>query len=53
MNFEEKLSLDSDKQFNFIKPDSGPGISNRGLIAIILILIVNIAGLMIIKKIKD
>jgi len=53
MNFEEKVSLDSDKQFNFIKPDSGSRISNRGLIAIILILIVNIAGLMIIKKIKD
>jgi hypothetical protein len=53
MNFEEKLSLDSDKQFNFIKPDSGQGISNRGLIAIILILIVNIAGLIIIKRIKD
>jgi len=42
LNFEEKVSLDSDKQFNFIKPDSGSGISNRGLIAIILILIVNI-----------
>jgi hypothetical protein len=53
MNFEEKISLDSDKQFNFIKADSGPGISNRGLIAIILILIVNIAGLIIIRRIKD
>ncbi len=53
LNFEEKVSLDSDKQFNFIKPDSGPGISNRGLIAIILILIVNIVGLMIINRIKD
>jgi 2,3-bisphosphoglycerate-independent phosphoglycerate mutase len=53
LNFEEKVSLDSDKQFNFIKPDSGSGISNRGLIAFILILVVNIAGLMIIRKIKD
>lgn len=53
LNFEEKVSLDSDKQFNFIKPDSGSGIGNRGLIAIILILVVNIAGLIIIRKIKD
>jgi hypothetical protein len=53
MNFEEKVSLDSDKQFNFIKPDSESSISNRGLIAIILILIVNIAGLIIIRRIKD
>jgi len=53
VNFEEKVSLDSDKQFNFIKPDSRPGISNRGLIAIILILVVNIVGLMIIRRIKD
>jgi len=53
VNFEEKLSLDSDKQFNFIKPDSGSGISNRGVIAIVLILIVNVAGLMIIRRIKD
>ncbi|MFA4956453.1 MAG: sulfatase-like hydrolase/transferase [Candidatus Methanoperedens sp.] len=53
LNFEEKVSLDSDKQFNLIKPDSGSGISNRGFIAIILILIVNIAGLMIIRRIKE
>jgi 2,3-bisphosphoglycerate-independent phosphoglycerate mutase len=53
MNFEEKVSLDSDKSYNFIKPESGSIISNRGLVAIILILIVNIAGLMIIRKIKD
>jgi len=53
VDFEEKVSLDSDKQFNLIKPESGSGISNRGLIAIILILVVNIAGLMIIRRIKD
>jgi hypothetical protein len=53
MNFEEKVSLDSDKQFNFIKPDTGSGISNRGLMAIFLILTVNIAGLIIIRRIKD
>jgi hypothetical protein len=53
LNFEEKVSLDSDKQFNFINPDSRSGFSNRVLVAIILILIVNIAGLLIIRKIKD
>ena len=53
LNFEEKVSLDSDKHFNFIKPDSGSSISNRGLIAIILILIVNILGLIIIRRIKE
>jgi len=53
MNFEEKVSLDSDKHFNFIKPEGRSIISNRGLVAIILILIVNISGLMIIRKIKD
>ncbi|MCX9081783.1 MAG: sulfatase-like hydrolase/transferase [Candidatus Methanoperedens sp.] len=51
--FEEEVSLDSDKHFNFKKPDSTVNISNRGLIAVILILIVNIAGLIIIRRIKD
>ena len=51
--FEEIVSLDSDKQFNFKKPESLFNISNRALIAIILILIVNIAGLIIIRRIKD
>lgn len=51
--FEETVSLDSDKHFNFKKPESVFNISNRGVIAIILILIVNIAGLMIIRQIKD
>lgn len=51
--FEEKISLDSDKHFNFKKPKSVLTISNRGLIAVILILIVNIAGLIIIRRIKD
>ena len=53
MNFEEKVSLDSDKHFNFIKPEGRSIISNRGLVAIILILTVNIVGLLIIRKIKD
>jgi 2,3-bisphosphoglycerate-independent phosphoglycerate mutase len=53
LDFEEKVSLDSDKHYDFMKSDSRSGISNRGLIAIILILIVNIAGLMIIRRIKD
>ena len=53
LNFEEKVSLDSDKQFNFIKSENRSGIGNRGLIAIILILIVNIEGLIIIRRIKD
>ncbi|MFZ3383797.1 MAG: alkaline phosphatase family protein [Candidatus Methanoperedens sp.] len=51
--FEEIVSLDSDKQFHFKKPESAFNISNRGWIAIILILIVNIAGLIIISRIKD
>ena len=51
--FEEEVSLDSDKHFNFKKPDSTVNISNRGLIAVILILIVNITGLIIIRRIKD
>ncbi|KAB2944946.1 MAG: putative phosphoglycerate mutase [Candidatus Methanoperedens nitroreducens] len=51
--FEEIVSLDSDKQFSFKKPESSFNISNRRLIAIILILIVNIAGLIIIRRIKD
>lgn len=56
MDFEEKVSLDSDKNFKFIKSNGGSSISKisyRGTIAIILILIVNITGLMIIRKIKD
>ena len=51
--FEEKVSMDSDKHFNFKKPESSSMISNRKLIAIILILIVNIAGLIIISRIRD
>ena len=51
--FQEIVSLDSDKHFNFKKPESALNISNRGLIAIILILIVNVAGLIIIRRIKD
>ncbi|CAG0976909.1 MAG: alkaline phosphatase family protein [Candidatus Methanoperedens sp.] len=51
--FQETVSLDSDKHFNFKKPENALNISNRGLIAIILILIVNVAGLIIIRRIKD
>jgi len=51
--FEEEVSLDSDKHFSFKKPDRAVNISNRELIAIILILIVNISGLIIIRRIKD
>lgn len=55
--FEEKVSLDSDKYFNLKKPESKPestlNTSNRRLITVILILIVNIAGLIIIRRIKD
>jgi 2,3-bisphosphoglycerate-independent phosphoglycerate mutase len=51
--FEEKVSLDSDKHIIFKKTDSSVNINNRGLIAIILIFIVNIAGLIIIRRIKD
>ncbi len=51
--FEEKVSLDSDKHIIFKKTDSSVNINNRGLIAIILIFIVNIAGLIIIRRIKE
>lgn len=49
--YEEQVSLDSDKQFNF--KSAGAGINNRGMIAVILILIVMIAGIIFIKRIKD
>src|SRR3990172_3654259 len=48
--YEERLFLDSDKQFNF---NSKGGLNYREIFAVILILIVNAAGLMIIKRIKD
>lgn len=50
--YEERLSLDSDKQFHFNDNKKGI-ISSRAASAIILILIVNIIGFIIIKKIKD
>ncbi|MCZ7392687.1 MAG: alkaline phosphatase family protein [Candidatus Methanoperedens sp.] len=48
--YEEHVSLDSDKEFNFKSAEAGLGI--RNIIAIILILIVIIAGIIIIKRIK-
>lgn len=47
---EERLFLDSDKHFNF-KPEQG--LNYRGVVAVILIFIVVIAGLVLIKRIKD
>ncbi len=48
--YEERLFLDSDKHFNF-KPEQG--LNYRGVAAVILIFIVIIAGLVLIKRIKD
>lgn len=50
-DYEENVVLDSDKKFIFIEPE--PIFTNRELVAIILILIVNITGFIIIKRIKD
>lgn len=50
-SYEEHVSLDSDKYFNFNAPKAEP--NNRRIIAIILIPIVIIAGIIIIKRIKD
>lgn len=51
--FEEEGSLDSDKHIEITEHESAFNISSRGIIAIILILIVNIAGFVIIWMIKD
>lgn len=51
--FEEKVSLNSDKNINFKKINNSPWIDNRKMIAIVLILIVNIVGLFIIWRIKS
>ncbi len=48
--YEERLFLDSDKHFNF-KPEQG--LNYRGVAAVILIFIVVIAGLVLIKRMKD
>ncbi len=48
--YEEYLFLDSDKQFDF---KSREGLNYREITAVILILIVNITGLMIIRRIRD
>ena len=50
---EEQLFLDTDKQFDFDLERQGSGSGNRRIIAVFLILVVNITGLVIIKKIKD
>jgi hypothetical protein len=47
---EELLFLDSDKHFNF-KPEQG--LNYRGVATVILIFVVIIAGLVLIKRIKD
>ncbi|VVB91553.1 2,3-bisphosphoglycerate-independent phosphoglycerate mutase [uncultured archaeon] len=48
--YEESLFLNSDKHFNF-KPEQG--LNYRGVAAVILIFTVIIAGLVMIKRIKD
>ena len=50
-NYEEQVSLDSDKQFNFKNANSG--LNTRSIVAIILILAVIIGGIFVIKKIRD
>jgi len=50
-NYEEHVSLDSDKQFNFNNAKSG--LNTRGMVAVVLILIVIVAGIVVIKRIKD
>jgi hypothetical protein len=49
--FEEQVSLDSDKQFNFKNANSGLNTGN--IVAIILIFVVIIGGIFVIKRIKD
>lgn len=51
--FEEKVSLDSDKNIIFNTSEAGFNIGKRQTIAIVLILIVNIVGLIIIRRIKE
>ncbi len=50
-SFEEQVSLDSDKQFNFKNANSG--LNTRSIAAIILILVVIIGGIFVIKRIRD
>ncbi len=50
-SYEEQVSLDSDKHFNFNNAKSG--LNTRNMVAIILILIVIIGGIIVIKRIKD
>ncbi|MDP2845107.1 MAG: sulfatase-like hydrolase/transferase, partial [Candidatus Methanoperedens sp.] len=50
-SYEEQVSLDSDKHFNFKATESALG--SRQMFAIILILIVIIGGIIVIKRIKD
>ncbi len=49
---EEHVSLDSDKQFNFKNAEPGISSNSRGIIAVILISVVVVAGIIIIKRIK-
>ncbi len=50
-NYEELVSLDSDKHFNFNERDSG--LKSKEIVAVILILVVIATGLIVIKRIKD
>jgi 2,3-bisphosphoglycerate-independent phosphoglycerate mutase len=50
-SFEEQVSLDSDKQFNFKNANSG--LNTRSIAAIILILVVIIGGIFVIRRIRD
>ncbi len=49
---EEHVSLDSDKQFNFKSAETGISSNSRNIIALILILVVVVAGIIVIKRIK-
>ncbi|MCX9015096.1 MAG: sulfatase-like hydrolase/transferase [Candidatus Methanoperedens sp.] len=49
--YDEEFVLDSDKLFSFI--DDKPGFGKREMIAAGLIMVVNVAGLIVIRRIKD
>ncbi len=50
--YEEHVSLDSDKQFNFKSAEAGINGNSRNIIAVILILVIVVAGIIVIKRIK-
>jgi len=56
--YEEHVSLDSDKQFNFrdqgsVSKNATAGLTYRSILAIVLIVIIIVVGIIIIKRIKD